>query len=188
MQPNVLQEKKDGKMKFVDLSQTPPVEVSVYTLREIASRMPHVNYPYAVSTELQNWHDDPEIDSPTPAFTISEQDYWKPEQVEEWSQLRDKMCELEEIEKSKELEAVSLTKMQILDVVIARAKEVRSLNSGAYSHNRGNSMQDGRKRVLALQGEIRLLDQLLLPQLMPLEKRKELNQIVSEAKSYVKMQ
>ena len=176
-------------MKFVDLSQDPPVEVTVYTIREVAQNMETGGMYYgSIISVLQNWHDDPEIASPKPVYTINETDYWKPEQVAAWSALYMTEKENEESRKAKKLETTSLTKASIMESLIELATHVENRNSHAYSHNRGNSMQDARKRTLSLEGSIEFAYKLMGDDTVPKETRSRLNDLVAKAKKHCQMQ
>lgn len=175
-------------MKFVDLSQDPPKEVEVMTLREIAGKISGNYGSYHMNSVLTNWKDDPEIDTPRPAFTINDVEYWKPEQCVEWQAVFEREMQREEDRKARRLEAVTLSKMSLVETLLDQATEVERRNSHCYTHNRGNSMQDGRKRVLELLGSIDFVNRVLGDDSMPKDRRAKLNTLVSQAKSHVKMQ
>jgi hypothetical protein len=174
-------------MQFVDLSQDPPAKVTVLTLREVATKVFGSSY-YSNIQVIENWVANKKIQTPEPKYTIDEVQYWTPEQVTDWTAVKDKLEEVEQIERAKSLEAATVTKMELVEKLIEQAEDVLRLNVRAYSHNRGNSMADGRLRTVRLQGQIELVDQLIHPQTMPSELRAKLNTLFTQAKAEVKMQ
>ncbi|QGJ90093.1 hypothetical protein HWC80_gp053 [Mycobacterium phage Indlulamithi] len=184
--------KEDGNMKFVDLSQNPPAEVTVLTLRDIAFKIngndASTYSGYARVSVLQNWHDDPEIETPAPDYTISEVDYWLPERVSEWDMLYSNEIQREEDRKAERLKKEKISKSDLIETLLDQAKDVERRNSRCYNHNRGNSMQDGRKRVLALEGAKDFVESMLGESSMTKEQRTKWNELLSQAKAHVKMQ
>lgn len=176
-------------MKFVDLSQDPPREVEVYTIMDVARKISGSSYgSYSLRSILENWQAEPEIQTPKPAFILSETEYWKPEQIVDWQQLYDAEVQREEERKAKKLLTVKHSLSELIDKLIDRATEVERRNRNCYSHNRGNSMQDGRRRVLAFEGERDFVFSLLGDLPVPKDKRQKLSELVSQAKAHVKMQ
>lgn len=176
-------------MKFVDLSANPPKEVTVLTIREIATQITGSNYgSYSLAATFQNWHDDEKVATPKPAYTISETEYWLPAQVAEWQKLHDEEIEKEEDRKAKKLAEQKISFNDIIEKLLERAEYVAQRNLGCYTHNRGNSMQDGRKRVLELLGMKEFTDILLGEHSMTKEQRTKWRQSVDSAKASVKMQ
>ena len=176
-------------MKFVDLSANPPKEVTVLTINEIAQKITGSSYgSYSLASTFREWHDDENIETPSPAYTISEQDYWLPAQVADWQKLHDVEIERNEERKSKKLATEKISLNDIIEKLLERAEYVQRRNQGCYTHNRGNSMQDGRKRVLELLGMKELTDILLGEYSMTKDQQRRWRQFVDSAKASVKMQ
>jgi hypothetical protein len=177
-------------MKFVDLSQDPPQEVKVLTLRECAyqvGRLVGVG-EYQISRQFSTWIDSDVITTPAPDFTISEVDYWKPERLEEWKTLYESEIDKVEQRKSDALDRRTMSHNQLLDSLIEHAKDTVRRNSNAYSHNRGNSLRDGRHRTVELIGVKDFILGILSREAVPKDKLEEINTLISEAKAHVKMQ
>lgn len=177
-------------MKFVDLSQDPPVEVSVFTLQECAYRVARLCGvgEYGMRRQFSEFVENEEIPTPKPDYTISEIAYWKPERLEEWKALYESEIDKVEQRKSDALDRRSMSHNQLLDSLIDHAKEVVRLNSRAASHNRGNSLRDGRLRTVELVGVRDFVLNILSTEAVPKEKLAEVNTLIREAKAHVKME
>lgn len=179
-------------MKFVDLSGENPVEVEVFDVQQLAHKMNVVDNSgsYHRRSILQNWVDSPEIATPTPAFTFQETPYWKPEQVTEWEALWEREIGKEEERKAKILAEQKISFSDMLDILIKECERVERRNSHCYSHNRSNTMSDGRKRVMELIGARDFLTELITTHggEIPRETSKKISELISAAKQHVKMQ
>lgn len=176
-------------MKFVDLSANPPKEVTVLTIREIAQKVNPGYGSYALTSTFREWIENESIETPSPAYTINEEEYWKPEQVADWQSIYALEIEREEGRKAERLAAQTIPLNIIVERLLEKAEQVAKRNSTCYTHNRGNSMQDGRRRVLELSGAIDFVNFALLGnEVMTKDQREKLNSFVAEAKSHVKMQ
>jgi hypothetical protein len=174
-------------MKFVDLSANPPAEVTILVLREVAHRVEGKTYGANV-VFFEGLVKNPEINTPAPDYTISNVDYWKPETVDKvWKPLYVKEIQMEQERKVRLLESSTVTKMSLIDELIKAAEYVVKRNSRSGARQRGNTLADGRRRVMELEGQINFVDSLLSGQ-MPKEKRIKLNAALAQAKSSVDMQ
>ncbi|AVD99672.1 hypothetical protein HWB51_gp054 [Mycobacterium phage Cuke] len=175
-------------MKFVDLSTGEPKEVEVFNLREVVGKMSVGPVQYSRVRTLTEWIKEPEISTPTPAFTFQEIDYWKPEQVKDWDALWEKQIELEAERQWLKLKCETFSKAYLIDELLDQARDLESRNSRCYNKNRGNSMSDGRRRVVAFEGVEAFVRMLLGDTGIPTDKSRELAEHIRKAKAHVNMQ
>lgn len=176
-------------MKFIDTSKEPIEEIDVLTLRDVAYKLSvDGTYGQTVHHRLQNWYDDPEIETPEPDYVVAGQCYWLPSGVEVWQKYYNQEIEKENDRKAKELVTQTLSKSDIVEKLIALAENIENRNGKSYSHNRGNSLRDGRLRVVKLEGAYEFVLQLLSNTPMTPDQNQRFTTVLDAAKSHVKMQ
>lgn len=169
-------------MKVFDLSTNS--EVVLFTLREVGNKIGFVG-----ESKMKDLMNDPEIHTPPPDHTISGIDYWKQESIEPWA-----AASLESTNKENERRAIKLEEgkiafTELIDLLIAEVKRVKRLNNSAYKHNRGNSLQDARMRLVTLQGGVDFVSSVLASVDLNYtdEQRVSIHQAIQEMKAAVQM-
>ena len=123
---------------------------------------------------------------------------WTKDTLPEWKALWDKVTQRErELEEeltaaarssSYRLQSETMGKASIIEHLLNEAKTLARRNSGCRTHNRGNSMSDGRRRVVEFEGMQRFVYLLLGDLKIPKEKKDEISELYIKAKQYVQMQ
>lgn len=179
-------------MKFVDLSQNPPVTVELLELRNVAYKVADkIDESYNSTRVLhlfQNWRDNPAVDTPDPDYTIEGADYWNPQSVDVWKALYDTEIEKEDQRKLEMLSSKALSLNEIVNGLIDYIEVVERKNRSSYSHNRGNSLRDARLRILKAEGAIEIVNRLLGDVPMSSEQKERLGKIFDTAKNHVGVQ
>ena len=176
-------------MKFVDVSANPPKEVEVYTLSNIASKlqsalnMLHSN-TLAILAKLNDWVDNPEIDTPTPDFVIGDIKYWYPKKIGMWIKTWEAMVSIEQREAVKALEESTLSRSNVIEYLIDLIAYYEKRNSSSASHNRGNSLRDARHRIVKAEGAIELVNRIHEQSRMTAEQTARLEKALESAKNY----
>lgn len=169
-------------MKVFDLSTNS--EVVLFTLNEIARQC-----NYAGEAVLKDLMNDPEIETPTPDHTINGTDYWKQNSVDLWKIAYDLFLNRENQRRATKLEEGKIAFTELIDILIKEVKRVKRLNHGAFKHNRGNSLQDARMRLVNLGGAVDFVTAVLASVDLNYtdEQRVSIHQQISEMKAAVQM-
>ena len=158
-------------------------DMEVYGLSTVARK---IGQPY--SGRLDKWLKNPEIETPKPTLKVNGEPMWDNAGVDAWKLLWDKETKRERELEEERLNSETVKKASLIEFLLADAKELASRNSRCYTHNRGNSMSDGRRRVIEFDGKEDFVRNLLGNSKIPAEKQQEINEFVRKAKSHVNMQ
>jgi len=169
--------------KIVDLDSENTSEVEVFDLYGVANQ---IGQGYDTST-LTKWMNDDEIVTPKPSLKVNGKAMWDRDGIDAWKVLWDKQTQRERELEEERLNSESIKKASLIEFLLEDAKTLERLNSRAYSHNRGNSKSDGRRRVLEFEGKMHFVHKLLGNTKMPAEKRTEINELLRKAAHHVDM-
>ena len=159
-------------------------EIEVFGLSVVARK---IGQPYTDS-QLRAWMNNPEIATPKPTLKVNGDPMWDAAGVDAWKVVWDKQTQRERELEEERLNSETIKKSSLIEFLIDEAKFLERKNSGCYTHNRGNSMSDGRRRVVEFEGKVAFVEKLLGNARMPKEKRIEMNEHLSKAKARVNMQ
>ena len=150
--------------------ETPSVEV--FNINGVARLIgqPHKSHI------LEMWIKNPEISTPPATLKVNGQSMW------------DKQTKRERELEEERLNSETVKKSSLIEFLIEEAKLLASKNSRCYTHNRGNSMSDGRRRVVEFEGKYDFVNSLLGNARIPADKRTEIHELLNKAKDHVNMQ
>lgn len=170
-----------------NLDDDPALEV--VTLNKLLSEM---GMAYYMRNTISEWVDNPEIPTPKPKIKVNGEWHWEPT-----DSVKEKFKELVAIDqwldaeqRQRALESVGIRADVLTELFIKRAKEIERLNRRSGKHNRGNSLQDGRRRCIELDANKAMLGMILnhLQIDLPASKSHELNDTIRAAKDHVNVQ
>lgn len=156
-------------------------EMSVFDLHEIARKIPGCSYAH----KLQKLIDDPEKSTPAPTLKLNGKPVWNQTGLLEWKALWDKETQAERELEEERLRSETLKKSSIIEHLLEEAKLLERLNSRSYTHNRGNSLSDGRRRILEFDGKYEFVRKLMGELRIPAEKDNEIQEHLRKAKHHV---
>lgn len=164
----------------VNLDNDPEIEVV-----DLTNLLRSTSLSWQVKSEIEEWIDNPEIPTPKPALKVNGRWHWIPTQenrnafvnlwaIHEW---------LEAELSNRALEVVTITADVLLDQLLVFAKNIERRNSRAYKNNRGNSLQDARRRLSELDGAIQFVADVCqhLKITIPIHKSRLINKSRTEA-------
>jgi hypothetical protein len=170
-------------------------EIELLTLAKVSRA---IGLGYYQESKLQEWIDDPKLETPASHYKVNGDPMWTKDTLPEWKALWDKVTQRErELEEeltaaarssSYRLQSETMGKASIIEHLLNEAKTLARRNSGCRTHNRGNSMSDGRRRVVEFEGMQRFVYLLLGDLKIPKEKKDEISELYIKAKQYVQMQ
>ena len=162
--------------------ETPSVEV--FNINGVARLIgqPHKSHI------LEMWIKNPEISTPPATLKVNGQSMWDKAGVDAWKVLWDKQTKRERELEEERLNSETVKKSSLIEFLIEEAKLLASKNSRCYTHNRGNSMSDGRRRVVEFEGKYDFVNSLLGNARIPADKRTEIHELLNKAKDHVNMQ
>ena len=173
-------------MKVFDLSSNS--EVMLYTLREVGQRVSPSGY--MGESFMKDLMNNPEIVTPPPDHTINGTEYWKQESIEVWARAYQELVDIENEKRRIKLVEGKIAFTDLVEVLINQVNAVKRLNHRAYKHNRGNSLQDARRRLLVLDGGVDFVTGVLASVDLNYtdEQRISIHQAIREMKAAVDMQ
>ena len=155
-------------------------QVQLYSIDRVVSKLNLGGWD--TTRTLKTWIDDPEIVTPTVLFNM-----WDENSLVDWKALWDKQTEAARALESERLNSETMKKVSMIEHLVTLSQELAKANSRAYSHNRGNSLADGRMRVLEFNGAYSFARKMLGDLKIPNEKRLEIEENLAKAKASVKM-
>ena len=148
--------------------------------------------PWHVRGDIAEWVEDENVPTPAPIIKVNGEWHWEPTEsnakaftelvaVNEW---------LEAEQRQRALDSVVLQCSTIVDTLIELATFAEKRNARCYNRNRGNSMQDGRRRAIELSGMIDFMYNLLNKANVevPQAKQREISNLYRKARDHVNMQ
>ena len=160
-------------------------EIELLTLAKVSRA---IGLGYYQESKLQEWIDDPKLETPASHYKVNGDPMWTKDTLPEWKALWDKVTQRERELEEERLQSETMGKASIIEHLLNEAKTLVRRNSGCRTHNRGNSMSDGRRRVVEFEGMQRFVYLLLGDLKIPKEKKDEISELYIMAKQYVQMQ
>lgn len=160
-------------------------EIELLTLAKVSRA---IGLGYYQESKLQEWIDDPKLETPASHYKVNGDPMWTKDTLPEWKALWDKVTQRERELEEERLQSETMGKASIIEHLLNEAKTLARRNSGCRTHNRGNSMSDGRRRVVEFEGMQRFVYLLLGDLKIPKEKKDEISELYIKAKQYVQMQ
>lgn len=161
--------------------------VEVVGLRQLL-RETDLHY-YSVSNLFESWIEDPDVPTPKPYIKLNGEYHWQQteENVNGFLEIYDTYLWLEAEQLNRALNEVTVTARGILDYLKISGTQTVRQNSRCYKNNRGNSISDGRQRVVEFKAQIDFVMELFeqMKVSMPKEDRQELTDLKNKAQSYV---
>jgi hypothetical protein len=171
----------------VNLDNDPTLEV--VTLGKLLSEM---GIAWHMRNTLESWVDDPEIPTPKPKIKVNGEWHWEPTDStkEKFKELIAIDAWLEAEQRQRALESVGIRADVLTELLIGRIRRIEALNRRCGKHNRGNSLQDGRRRCIEMDANREFLGEVLnhLKIDLPVSKSHELNDLIRKAKDHVNVQ
>lgn len=164
-----------------NLDSDQPKEIQLLQEYEVASKV-------RISPQrLRHWIQSSEMDTPKPSFKIGGTSYWTVDTLEAWKVLSDNYFA--------QRQSKSFTRAELVDFLLAQAKELELSASRAYRRSRYNSIGSVRERITKLEGVYEFVAKLGYSEDMdfyeakiiePKEKREEIDKLLALAKQHVK--
>ena len=145
--------------------------------------------PWNVRSMMEEWVKDPKIPTPEPAIKINGEPHWvaTDENKEKFMELLKIHDWLKAEREQRELGSVAVQADWIVDMLILKAHHIERQNSRCYKNNRGNSLQDGRRRIYELEGAIDFVKGILSANdlKIPEAKSRKVRNLLSKAQEHV---
>lgn len=150
-------------------------EITLYEMYDVASAIG------ADSQILRSWMKDSKVKTPAPAWEFNGRPFWRADSLEGWKTLWDNHI-AEGLQKA-------WNKAQLIDLVIAEAKEVERFARYSYNRSRSYPVMEARQKVIALQALWRWVAELGGSQIKPPKaKVDEYRELLKAAKTHLNME